>query len=110
YQGIERVAEGCRLLVILLLSDEQFLEIKLLPGEPRRILDRRADQPPPCFVPSLTRRIERRLKLGVAKEDDVERAQDVAALAVRPSNRVRVLEIPVFGVNAVNVEVGLEAA
>ena len=53
-------------IFVLLLRDEQFLEVELLPGELGCILDRRADQSPPHFKSGLAFRVARRLELRVA--------------------------------------------
>src|SRR5215813_4134508 len=74
------------------------------------ILDRRADQSPPHFKSGLALCVARRLELGIPKKDGVERGQDLGAAFLRPSDRVRVLERPVLGVGAINVEADGQAA
>src|SRR5262249_18596404 len=62
-------------IVDALWRDEQFLEVKLLPGELGCILDRRADQSPPHFKSGLALCVARRLELGIPKKDGVEPAR-----------------------------------
>ena len=76
----------------------------LTPSRFSCVLDRRTDQSPPYFKSGLALRVARRLELRVAEQDGVKRRQDLSAMILSPSDRVGMLEHPVLGVGAVDVE------
>src|SRR6516162_9973829 len=85
HQNFERIGERRRVLVILLLLDEQLSEVQLLPDKLCCILDRRSDQSPPHFKSGLSFRAASHLELRVAQQDGVERSQDLGTMVLRPS-------------------------
>jgi hypothetical protein len=75
-----------------------------------RIFDCGTDHAPPQFEPRLGGGSSRLLQFGIPEHDGVKRPQDLWPVYLCPSDRVGMPEGPVLGVDAVNLDSGLQRA
>src|SRR5436305_13147242 len=74
------------------------------------MLDAGTDQTPPHFKTGLCWGIVRMLEPGIAEQEGIERSQNFGAVLVRPSDRIGMLEFPVLGIGAVNIDACMQGA
>ncbi len=67
-----------------------------------RVLDGRADQVPPILEPGFSRSVGTGSQTWIAKQDSIERGEDLTAVGFGPGNRGAVPERAVFGVRPIN--------
>ena len=99
---MEGLRDTCALDGLFILgfaACEHLLEGNGLVGPKSGMLDGGPDEMPPFLEPRLGG--PPGFELRVAKQHGIKRMQDFAAMVLRPSNRVLVLEDAVFGIDAV---------